>query len=62
MTATNETVCTSCFIECERGERKQASCRAFPCSDDLRAWAKRHRYDKGDERGYVDSDKCGDDK
>lgn len=42
--------CHGCFIECER-RRNQP--KPFPCDKETRDWAAAHRFDPGDERGYV---------
>lgn len=34
-------VCDACFMECERRSN------GFPCSSELREWARKHREDTG---------------
>lgn len=33
--------CTACFLECERS----SGMKPYPCSDELREWAEKHRDD-----------------
>lgn len=38
---TNDNVCDCCFMECERSRNR------FPCTDDMRKWAREHRDSTG---------------
>lgn len=42
--------CDACFLECARRGSRQGY---YPCSPELREWAREHREDEGDARGYV---------
>ena len=44
-----EEVCTACFLECHKGDRKNSS-NGYPCSKELRLWARAH---KNDPEGFV---------
>ena len=45
--------CRCCFIECEPYDATSKTSKVYPCRDALRLWARAHRNDEGDERGYV---------
>lgn len=43
--------CDGCFLACRSGDG--ANGYEYPCGPRLRAWAKEHRRDAGDAKGYV---------
>ena len=45
--------CDACFLECEPRDKAVSKRGEYPCSLELRMWARAHRNDKGDELGYV---------
>lgn len=46
--------CDCCFLGCDANPRLAARRESpYPCSAEMREWARRHRDDPGDAEGYV---------